>query len=85
MQSGDEATNQLRRQLKELQEELEAYKKKAKRELDEMQASMTEKHQRELEQLKEKYERMLDELRKNASSDKQFIQMELKKRIQDLE
>ena len=28
---------------------------------------------------------MLDELRKNASSDKEFIQMELKKRIAELE
>ena len=50
-----------------------------------MQANLTEKHNREMEQLKEKYERMLDDLRKNASSDKEFIQMELKKRIAELE
>ena len=28
---------------------------------------------------------MLDELRKNASSDKEFVQMEMQKRIKDLE
>lgn len=42
-----------------------------------MQSDLTEKHKRELEQLKEKYERMLDELKNNASSDKEFLQMEL--------
>jgi len=42
---------------------------------------MTEKHRREIEQLKEKYERMLAELKNNASSDKEFLQMELQKRI----
>ena len=50
-----------------------------------MQSGLNEKHRREMEQLKEKYERMLDELRKNASSDKEFVQMELQKRIKDLE
>ena len=46
---------------------------------------MTEKHRREMEQLKEKYERMIDEMKRNASSDKEFIQMELEKRITELE
>ena len=35
--------------------------------------------------MKEKYERMLDELKNNASSDKEFIQMQLQKRINELE
>lgn len=38
-----------------------------------------------MEQLKEKYERMLAELKNNASSDKEFLQMELQKRITELE
>ena len=42
-----------------------------------MQSDLTEKHKRELEQLKDKYERMLNELKNNASSDKEFLQMEL--------
>ena len=50
-----------------------------------MQADMTEKHRREIEQLKEKYERMISELKNNASSDKEFLQMELQKRITELE
>ena len=75
----------MRKQLQELQEEFQAFKEKAKKEHDEMQSGLTEKHRREMEQLKEKYERMLDELRKNASSDKEFVQMEMQKRIKDLE
>jgi hypothetical protein len=47
--------------------------------------SLTDKHRREIEQQKEKYERMLQELRNNASNDKEFIQMELKRRITELE
>ena len=46
---------------------------------------MTEKHRAEMEALKNKYESMLDELRRNASSDKEFVQMELQRRITDLE
>lgn len=46
---------------------------------------MTEKHRREIEQLKEKYEKIIAELKQNASSDKEFLQMELKKRIAELE
>ena len=58
---------------------------KAKQEYEQLQADLTEKHRRELEQMKEKYEKMLDELRNNASSDKEFIQMQLQKRINELE
>jgi len=50
-----------------------------------LKASLTEKHRREMEQQKEKYEKMIDEMRKNASSDKEFVQMELQKRILELE
>lgn len=50
-----------------------------------MHESLTDKHRREIEQQKEKYERMLQELRNNASNDKEFIQMELKRRITELE
>ena len=85
MQSGDEATKALRKQLSDLQEEYEQYKIKAKREFEDMQVSLTEKMKRELEQQKDKYEKLLDELRRNASSDKEFLQMELKKRITELE
>lgn len=42
-----------------------------------MQTDLTEKHRKEMEALKEKYERMLSELKNNASSDKEFLQMEL--------
>ena len=46
-----------------------------------MQGDLTSKHKNELEALKDKYERMLDEMRKNASSDKEFVQMEMQRRI----
>lgn len=42
-----------------------------------MQADLAEKHRIEMEALKDKYERMIDELKRNASSDKEFVQMEL--------
>ena len=50
-----------------------------------MQNNLNEKHRREIQELKDKYERMLEEMRNNASSDKEFLQMELQKRIRELE
>ena len=50
-----------------------------------MQDSLNDKHKKELEALKEKYERMIAEMNRNASSDKEFMQNELKKKINDLE
>ena len=50
-----------------------------------MLGDLTEKHRKEMEALKNKYESMLDELRRNASSDKEFVQMELQRRITELE
>ena len=85
MQSGDEATQALRRQLQEVNEAFDSHKTKAKQEYEKLQADLTEKHRLEIQQLKDKYERMLDELKKNASSDKEFLQMELQKRINELE
>ena len=46
---------------------------------------MTNKHKKEIEELKDKYERTIAELKRNASSDKEFLQNELKKQIADLE
>ena len=85
MQSGDEATKNLRNQLKSLEDEFEAFKKKAKEEYERMQEQMTNKHKKEIEELKDKYERTIAELKRNASSDKEFLQNELKKQIADLE
>lgn len=42
-----------------------------------MESGLKSQHKQEMEQLKEKYERMLNELRSNASSDKEFLQLEL--------
>ena len=50
-----------------------------------MKDNLNEKHRREIQELKDKYERMLEEMRNNASSDKEFLQMELQKRIRELE
>ena len=46
---------------------------------------MTSKHQKELDALKDKYERMILELKANASSDKDFMEGQLKKKIGELE
>lgn len=85
MQSGDEATKNLRSQLKNLEEEFEAFKRKAKDEYERMETKLTEKAKRDLDEQKEKYERMIAELKRNASSDKEFLQNELRKKIADLE
>jgi len=49
MQSGDEATQALRRQLQEVQEAFEQFKVKSQREYAELQASLTEKGRKDLE------------------------------------
>ena len=85
MQSGDEATKNLRSQLKALEEEFEAFKRKAKEEYERMESKLTEKARKDLDDQKEKYERMIAELKRNANSDKEFLQNELKKKIADLE
>ena len=85
MQSGDEATQALRRQLQEVTEEFSQFKITSKQEFDAMQDNLNEKHARAIQELKDKYERMLQEMKNNASSDKEFLQMELQKRIQELE
>lgn len=50
-----------------------------------MQKELNERNKRELQALKDKYEQMLHEMRSNANSDKEFLQMELQKRITELE
>ena len=50
-----------------------------------MQVNMSEKHTREIVNLKEKYEAMIAELKANAKNDKEFLKMELEKKIRDLE
>ena len=48
MQSGDEATQALRRQLQEVNEALDSHKTKAKQEYEKLQADLTEKHRLEI-------------------------------------
>ena len=49
MQSGDEATQALRRQLQEVNEAFDAHKTKAKQEYEKLQSDLTEKHRTELQ------------------------------------
>ena len=65
--------------------DFDQHKTKAKKDYDEMESNLTQKAKREYEAQKEKYEKMLAELRNNANSDKEFLQMELQRRIQELE
>ena len=50
-----------------------------------MQEDLNEKHSREIDALKQKYEQMIREMQMNASSDKEFVQNELRKKILALE
>ena len=50
-----------------------------------MQEDLNEKHAREIDTLKQKYEQMIREMQMNASSDKEFVQNELRKKILALE
>ena len=85
MQSGDEATKKLREQLANITDDFANFKVKAKQDFDDMQAGMSEKHTREIVNLKEKYEAMIAELKTNAKNDKEFLKMELEKKIRELE
>ena len=49
MQSGDEATQALRRQLNETQEEFDKFRAKAKQEYESMQKDLADKHKKELD------------------------------------
>ena len=49
-----------------------------------MQSDLTIKHTRELVNMKEKYETMIAELKANAKNDKEFLKMELEKKIREL-
>ena len=84
MQSGDEASKRLKQQLDELTDEFEKFKAKAKNDFDDMQSDLTNKHTRELVNMKEKYETMIAELKANAKNDKEFLKMELEKKIREL-
>ena len=46
-----------------------------------MEESLTEKHKKEIEALKARFEQSIADLKSNMSSDKEFIQNELKKKI----
>ena len=85
MQSGDEASKRLKQQLDELTDEFEKFKAKAKNDFDDMQSDLTIKHTRELVNMKEKYETMIAELKANAKNDKEFLKMELEKKIRELQ
>lgn len=50
-----------------------------------MQEDLNAKHAREMDALKQKYEQMIREMQMNASSDKEFVQNELRKKILALE
>ena len=50
-----------------------------------MQEDLNEKHAKEIDALKQKYEQMIREMQMNASSDKEFVQNELRKKILALE
>lgn len=50
-----------------------------------MQTSLTDSHKREMTTQKDKYEAMISELKANAKNDKEFLKMELEKKIRDLE
>lgn len=50
-----------------------------------MQEDLNEKHAREIDALKQKFEQMIREMQMNASSDKEFVQNELRKKILALE
>lgn len=50
-----------------------------------MQDRMKSQKDEELKELKEKYERMIEDLKKNSMNDREFVQRELQKRIDELE
>lgn len=72
-QSGDEATQALRDQIRRLTEELEALKVKSQREYLELEDRLTKKHAAEMEAQKQKYEQIIGEIKMNSNNDKEFL------------
>ena len=72
-QSGDEATQALRDQIRRLTEELEALKVKSQREYLELEDRLTKKHAVEMEAQKQKYEQIIGEIKMNSNNDKEFL------------
>ena len=85
MATGDEATKELRDQMTSLMQEFEEFKIKARNKLEETEVDWESRNRRELGALMDKYEAMLDDLRKGATNAQEMLQMELKKRIAELE
>ena len=85
MATGDEATKELRDQMTSLMQEFEEFKIKARNKLEETEVDWESRNRRELGAQKDKYEAMLDDLRKGATNAQEMLQMELKKRIAELE
>lgn len=56
MSSGDEATNNLRKQLADLEKEFDAFKIKSKQDYESTVEQMTTAHKRELDAMRDKYE-----------------------------
>ena len=63
MQSGDEATQALRKQLADVTSAFDGFKVTSKQEFESMQSDLNEKHRKEMEALKRKYEDMMNELK----------------------
>ena len=63
MQSGDEATQALRKQLADVTSAFDDFKVTSKQEFESMQSDLNEKHRKEMEALKRKYEDMMNELK----------------------
>lgn len=53
--------------------------------MDDLQQRLKALKDQELSEMKQKYERMIDEMKRNSMSDREFIQRELHKRIDELE
>ncbi len=50
-----------------------------------MQSRLKQQREQELADQKHKYEKIIDDLKKNSMNDREFVQKELQKRIEELE
>ena len=84
-ESSASSQGELQQRLKQLQEELERVRQDAQQQLRDLEQKLNFDHEQAIAQLKAKYERMIEELKRNSDSDKEFVQKELQKRIEELE
>mmetsp|Transcript_15258 Transcript_15258/g.11094 ORF Transcript_15258/g.11094 Transcript_15258/m.11094 type:complete len:95 (+) Transcript_15258:1847-2131(+) len=64
---------------------MEELKRAHESELAELKEQLKREKEKEVRETREKYEKIIEDLKKNSMSDREFIQKEMQRRIEELE